>query len=237
VYYLLDDFNHHHQHAVLAGAARRYASTHRVSRTEGHTFSYIYNKCKRALAGHTSQKKAAKQWKTEQLALSEVEFEWLRQYWIQGAEHHRLHVCWHAPMRDLAAVWQELEACTIDALRTCHLLAHPQDFPASSVSSKKEKRQLARCRKTVSSFVGKEDALKAMDCLLEALQDRQQRREGWAAREQDPVFDRLPPDCHPTPTPLFTQEAPSPLPADLAQQIKSLQKCRSTVQKLPWRAT
>ena len=28
-YYLLDDFNHHHQHAVLTGTTARYASTHR----------------------------------------------------------------------------------------------------------------------------------------------------------------------------------------------------------------
>lgn len=45
VYYLLDEFNHHHQHTILAGDSNRFASTHRVSRTEGHTFSYIRQRC------------------------------------------------------------------------------------------------------------------------------------------------------------------------------------------------
>ena len=48
-YYLLDDFNHHHQHAVLAGNTDRYASTHRVSRREGHTFQSIHARCLSAL--------------------------------------------------------------------------------------------------------------------------------------------------------------------------------------------
>jgi len=30
---------------VLAGDSDRYASTHRVSRSEGHTFSYIHKRC------------------------------------------------------------------------------------------------------------------------------------------------------------------------------------------------
>ena len=48
-YYMLDDFNHHHQHAVLPGDTDRFASTHRVSRTEGHCFQYIRAKCLSAL--------------------------------------------------------------------------------------------------------------------------------------------------------------------------------------------
>ena len=48
-YYLLDDFNHHHAHAVLAGNTDRYASTHRVSRREGHTFQSIHARCSSAL--------------------------------------------------------------------------------------------------------------------------------------------------------------------------------------------
>lgn len=72
-YFLLDDFNHHHQHAgkqfpdldisqvtrltlllfvsppVLAGNTYRYASTHRVCKTEGHTFQSVRARCVRLL--------------------------------------------------------------------------------------------------------------------------------------------------------------------------------------------
>eukprot|EP01041_Mallomonas_annulata_P005412 gene5412-10828_t len=44
-YFLLDDFNHHHQHSVLAADTHRFASTHRVSRTEGHSFQWIKARC------------------------------------------------------------------------------------------------------------------------------------------------------------------------------------------------
>ncbi|CAM9834371.1 unnamed protein product [Laminaria digitata] len=40
-YFLLDEFNHHHQHAVLAGRSHRWSSTHRVAKKEGHSFDYI----------------------------------------------------------------------------------------------------------------------------------------------------------------------------------------------------
>jgi hypothetical protein len=50
-YYLLDDFNHHHQHSVLAGKTDRFASTHRVCRTDGHTFSSIKHRCIAAMQG------------------------------------------------------------------------------------------------------------------------------------------------------------------------------------------
>lgn len=70
-YYLLDDFNHHHQHSglffifiyyfnyinciyfylliVLAGSTHRYASTHRVSRKEGHSFQWLQSRCRTVL--------------------------------------------------------------------------------------------------------------------------------------------------------------------------------------------
>jgi alpha-ketoglutarate-dependent dioxygenase FTO len=47
VYYLLVDFNHHHQHAVLAegDAGVRFSSTHRLLH-DSHNVSYILERCK-----------------------------------------------------------------------------------------------------------------------------------------------------------------------------------------------
>ena len=53
---------------------------------------------------------STKQLRSEQLALSEVEFEWIRQYFVQGSRHHELHVWWHDPINELLALWTKLEA-------------------------------------------------------------------------------------------------------------------------------
>ncbi len=91
-YYLLDDFNHHHQHAVLvndcdqqqSSAGVRFASTHRLLR-EGHNVLFILNRCKTVCAQF--HKKGLKIWRSEQLLLTEIESEWIRQFFIQGEGH------------------------------------------------------------------------------------------------------------------------------------------------------
>lgn len=35
----------------------------------------------------------------EQLLMNEIEFEWLRQFYIQGEKHRQLHAWWHQPMQ------------------------------------------------------------------------------------------------------------------------------------------
>ena len=101
-YYLLDDFNHHHQHAVLvndwnnkeksihnessATAGVRYASTHRLLR-EGHHVHFVLNRCRTACSQF--HKKGTKIWRSEQLLLTEIESEWIRQFFIQGEGHKR----------------------------------------------------------------------------------------------------------------------------------------------------
>ena len=58
--------------------------------------------------------------RSEQLALNEVEFEWIRQFYIQGPLHFQLHPWWHGPMAALLELWGKLEQRTqivIQALR------------------------------------------------------------------------------------------------------------------------
>ena len=101
-YYLLDDFNHHHQHAVLVNdnnnnithndnkhhspAGVRFASTHRLLR-EGHNVYFILNRCRNACSQF--HKKGPKVWRSEQLLLTEIESEWIRQFFIQGEGHRQ----------------------------------------------------------------------------------------------------------------------------------------------------
>lgn len=89
-YYLLDDFNHHHQHAVLlsdssnASVGVRYASTHRLLR-ESHNINFILERCRTACSQF--HRKGPKVWRSEQLLLSDIESDWIRQFYIQGEGH------------------------------------------------------------------------------------------------------------------------------------------------------
>jgi len=85
IYYLLDDFNHHHQHAVLTSPSPktntvRFSSTHRLLR-EGHNIHFILQRCKTSCSSF--HRKGPKLWRSEQLLLTEIETEWLRQFFIQ----------------------------------------------------------------------------------------------------------------------------------------------------------
>lgn len=88
-YYLLDDFNHHHQHAVLVDndqyvAGVRYASTHRLLR-DSHNVNFVLERCR--LACSQFHRKGAKIWRSEQVLLFHIESEWIRQFYIQGLGH------------------------------------------------------------------------------------------------------------------------------------------------------
>ena len=99
-YYLLDDFNHHHQHAVLVDndndqhvAGVRYASTHRLLR-ESHNVNFVLERCKSACSQF--HRKGAKIWRSEQVLQMHIESEWIRQFYIQGQGHkdNLWKVCW-----------------------------------------------------------------------------------------------------------------------------------------------
>lgn len=85
-YYMLDDFNHHHQHAILAGEGVRFSSTHRLLR-ESHNVNFQLERCKKVCSMFH---KKGKVWRSEQLLLTEIESEWIRQFYIQGQQHYDL---------------------------------------------------------------------------------------------------------------------------------------------------
>jgi alpha-ketoglutarate-dependent dioxygenase FTO len=107
LYYMLDEFNHNHEHPVIAGSyGVRYSSTHRVAREGQGTWQYIRDKIddffisaskydfnKGAAidindGNNLSAKKLREKFvsivRAQQLLLNEVEFEWLRQWFVQG---------------------------------------------------------------------------------------------------------------------------------------------------------
>ena len=98
-YFLLDDFNHHHQHTVLSGTANRYASTHRVARKQGHNVLELMDRLKNL--SEAARRNSPKQLNLEMTVLLEAEFEWLRQFYIQGRNHYDLHTWWQPIMKEM----------------------------------------------------------------------------------------------------------------------------------------
>jgi hypothetical protein len=59
---------------------------------------------------------SAKQIRIEQQLLQEIEFEWIRQYWIQGQKYQVIHEWWNEPMRQLLQSWIQLNKKTLDLI-------------------------------------------------------------------------------------------------------------------------
>lgn len=234
-YFMLDDFNHHHQHAVLTGApliachassltdwllgeSSRYASTHRVSRIEGHTYQYIAERCRRAL--NDGKRKTLKSVKGVMAALIEVECEWIRQFYIQGSAYMESHKWWQEPMGVLLDLWRRLEessAATVDQLLKYIELK-------SATRSAKSDEDVKGKRKAQKQIMGVEalgdDTKLTLTTVYDALIDRREKRNGWAAREADPVWKRLPASQRPVSV---------PWPRDLSPT--ALDKAISTLQR------
>jgi alpha-ketoglutarate-dependent dioxygenase FTO len=133
MYFLLGDFNEKYQHCVLAGSqANRISSTHRVAVTSEDTYDYILKRVKIARKRFRLQLEDegrrrpfspsnmdAKIIRYCQRVLTEVEMEWIAQYWLQGAQHDKMHVWWQRPMKTLEAYFEALEQHTFQLYKVC----------------------------------------------------------------------------------------------------------------------
>ncbi|KAM6430249.1 alpha-ketoglutarate-dependent dioxygenase FTO isoform 3-T3 [Liasis olivaceus] len=120
-YFMLDDLNMTHQHCVLAGRQSRFSSTHRVAECSTGTLPYILDKCNAALENlNTNADLRCPSLKSLEVgdikrveeAHSEVEFEWLRQFWFQGKRYRKFTDWWDKPMADLEELWRQMELMT-----------------------------------------------------------------------------------------------------------------------------
>lgn len=220
LYYLMDEFNHQHEHTVVAGSNQlRYSSTHRVAREGRGTWQYIRDKCRSVLGNSTSlnnndtsslsgrRKRLVKETRAQQQLLDEIEFEWVRQWYIQGKLHARLHPYWHAPIEELEGWFVELERRT---LKTIELLRES--------SSKKTK--------LADASLASEDLF---DVLIEALEARQKTRAEWLERLADPIFETMSDDEKPFLSAVLdrgSHDKTKHLPENLTPLVADLRKYR-----------
>lgn len=219
-YYMLDDFNHHHQHAVIAegkSPGRRFSSTHRLLR-DSHNVNHIISRCKSACANF--HKKGPKVWRSEQLLLTEMESEWLRQFFIQGQAHHDLlwKNNWQEPIEELLKYWSRLEERTKQTIDWLQFGAEGRcglDDSSTTVGGQPPPRAERKLReKRRKAFEGIEELLgrgednsggprkSLYEPMALLLEERAVMRELWLAREHDGVFHDLSRDSRPMPLPV-----------------------------------
>mmetsp|Transcript_28465 Transcript_28465/g.69262 ORF Transcript_28465/g.69262 Transcript_28465/m.69262 type:complete len:644 (-) Transcript_28465:1574-3505(-) len=229
VYFLLGNMNETHQHAVLAGSqANRISSTHRVAVTGEDTYDYILKRVKIARKrfrtqlgdvddnneqngiksngnGNTPKKIDAKVIRYCQQVLTEVEMEWIAQYWLQGQQHDTMHVWWQKPMKTLEAYWGALEEMT------CRLYKHAVDNNEEQSSKM---------------------SIDVLKVLQSEFKNRQTMRQKWDERRADKIYQRrISPEYRPVARPDFTSHGSKSttqdrlrLPKDLTEAIKELSK-------------
>ena len=113
-YYMCGDFNATHHHAVLTGTSSRFSSTHRVGVVAKDTFKYIKNRCVEALALvnqlETADRIDSKSIQHIAEVHREVEFQWIRMFYLQGKEHAELHAgYWRGKIEELTEAWDRFE--------------------------------------------------------------------------------------------------------------------------------
>ena len=237
VYFLLGNMNETHQHAVLAGSqANRISSTHRVAVTAEDTYDYILKRCKiarkrfrvqlgevgddvngsktkRNVDGNIPKEIDAKVIRYCQQVLTEVEMEWIAQYWLQGQGHNTMHVWWQEPIKTLEAYWKVLEEMTYRLYR--HVLNMHKEQSSKMVI----------------------DVLKV---LQSEFKNRQSMRQKWDERRADKIYQRrISPEYRPVARPDFTNYGSNSntttkerLPKDLTESIKELSKQIAVKKKL-----
>jgi alpha-ketoglutarate-dependent dioxygenase FTO len=121
---------------VIAGASRRFSSTHRVAVVAKDTFEYVKTRCERALrvlpgikkiaqvgAGDDADALAAFARSAQTMGEThrECEFQWIRMFWLQGSRHAASHAAyWRRRIAELTQAWDAMELgyrWALDALR------------------------------------------------------------------------------------------------------------------------
>lgn len=210
-YYMLHDFNHHHQHAVFVDRStstrphRRYSCTFRCLRSQSHTVQELLERCRRTC--QLFHKRGSRIWRAEQLLLTEIESDWLRQYYIQKLSMGCSSATsdWTAWIEELWKYWSRLEHRTGQVVQlllrasryegSAALLDGDTSTTTGFTLSKKERDKQRKAHQTVQTILDREKNGKTEEQLREilavALDERATMREHWRARENDRMFAQV----------------------------------------------
>ena len=217
-YYLLDDFNHQHEHAVISGSNKlRYSSTHRVARDGSGTYTFIREKCQNILStplvslmlkdGSIEilsqyntiplQKKLMKEVRQCLQLLHELEFEWLRMWYVQGRHHADLHPFWHQPIQNMESTFKKIT------------------LVMSMIQSTLKKQS-----ETKLAFLSED----LYDVNIESIGSRNKLRAEWEQRLQDKIFASMSKQMQPLSFDLFDDMEAKPSVNDIRKWRSSFMK-------------
>lgn len=127
------------------------------------------------------------------LLMVELEFEWLRQFFIQGETHRRLHTWWHQPIQQLQDFYTQCE------LRLALMLRSLKAAAAGSFQREQFSSMLSSnmCKK-IAKHMGEVDAESYVEA-IEQLEEIAKKRAGWDERERDPIYSSMATDLRPIP--------------------------------------
>lgn len=209
-YYLLDDFNHQHEHAVISGSdTLRYSSTHRVARDGSGTYQIIQEKSNHVMTtklfstlkdgirdvlinNYNSmqlQKKLVKEVRLGLQLMHELEFEWIRMWNVQGQHHADLHAYWKKPIEQMKQTFLQLKQAT-------SLIITELKNPNKG-----------------SVFLSED----LYDIMIEAIENREKQREIWTRRLQDKIFKTLPKLMQPIESGIFHNDEYDPTAKELRE--------------------
>ena len=232
-YYMLRDFNAHHHHAVLAGDTRRYSSTHRVAVVDKDTFDHIKRVCVSAVRSLPELRLMAANVKSRRKELGrksssaehgdafsarlarltqnigdahrEVEFQWIRMFWLQGEEHARAHAAyWRERIGELTQAWDAMELGLRWALECLRVDG-------------------------VSSQTGFLPNRRNYDLALYVFSEIAEAREAHFKRAASAAYAKLPETQRPVRKPAFAET--SPLPENLRPTIAALVRWKTRAEQ------
>ena len=239
-YYMMRDFNLHHHHAVLNGDTRRFSSTHRVAVTAKDTFDYVRGRCERALAVLPSLKWRAGRWpkgtkpprdaSSTQLSDAvrvlgethrEVEFQWIRMFWLQGTRHAAQHDgYWTRRIEELTQAWDVMElGAFIFFSRRYFRMGNYIDVVFFFTGLR---FAMDACARAADGKAKAEP--RAFEMLRYLLETIAELREEHDARTQSGAYAQVPDDCKPVDLPGFDDS--SPLPRNLRPVLNTLERHR-----------
>lgn len=205
-YVMAYDLNTTHQHAVLAGTGKRFSSTHRVARRDTDTIGHVAERIRHvrhAFSSATPAPSAAAAAASFAAAVTlpaldsllsvscELEFEWVRQFHLQGRRHARNHAYYWSPR--VAWVEREWRWMQAQVARVFDRLANygfstrgPKALgPTATTTATPPTTTEEACSPSATA-----PALDLPICraLLSSFLDVQRLREQWASRYQQPAY-------------------------------------------------
>eukprot|EP00946_MAST-07B_sp_MAST-7B-sp1_P003524 g3524.t1 len=245
-YYMLNDFNHYHHHAVIAGNVWRYSSTHRVGIVAKDTLSFVmknsregkqaYEQTLRRLtvlsgsqadrATNVSHDHAVELRTTLRRAAEAhlvLEFDWLRMFWIQGQKHADAHhAYWKPHMATLHSMWSEFE---VFAMKSGLMLLQ-------SMIVLEEKVEEARTEnKSIENNDAAKNLLRCASIYVWFLKELQAQRLEFSKRRNAKAYAKLPPDERPLDLPPARTEPGEEVLDDLQLMISEVGKSRAALMK------